>query len=1118
MFNIKRMTALLMSAILMGSTVCVPAMAAEVTGEEQVVLQEEGTKQEEDLETDSTADSETEGETTELPEDLESGEKTANAAENVTREAAEPGEQDDKPENAAEDVTTSAAEPEEPGAAEAAEGKQPEIASTDIQESSGAGNTEIIAGTNAAVQEDKYLPIVIVDGVTDGTSDVAYGASATWDAEKLSILQIFDTDVSTASDGCMMMGLPGEYIGDQQAILDRINAIRREACEQNIINPETGRPLTDADYVPLKWSHELEEIARIRAAETSMTADHIRTNGGSWQSVDSEYIYVGECVAWNYDSSATAGIDQWYNEKENWMNGDENGSGHYTTLIRPSMRYVGGATFYSLCTAYPNTTLVEFYTMYDGDDLDETFVGQVGECVQKLEVNEGNIQGDPYIKGTLSAVKGDVRPLFLMTDATYSGFFTANTKELLFVDDVNWSSSNSGIASVSSDGNVTAKECGSATITAQAENGASASAEFTVEHVLQKVPAVEATCTEAGNIEYWSCENCGKLFRDSGCTQEISQAETVVAAGHDLSKTEAKAATCTAAGNIEYWKCSKCGKYFSDEGITEIEETSTVVPAKPHTLTHVDAKAATCTAAGNIEYWKCSECGKYFSDEGTTEIEETATVVPVKPHTLTHVEAKAATCTAAGNIEYWKCSECGKYFSDEGTTEIEETATVVPVPPHTLTHVEAKEATCTEAGNNEYWTCSECEKIFSDESGETEIGQEEIVVAAKGHSWSSWTVTKKATCTENGSREKVCENCGDKITETINATGHKWNEDYTTDKEATCTEAGSESIHCSVCDAINDTTVREIPKKDHEYGEWKVTKEATCEETGSREKVCKNCGDKITEVIKAKGHVWETEYTVDKEATCKDEGYESIHCSVCGEKNKSTVREIPKTDHTYGDWVVTKEATRTEAGSREKVCSACGDKITEVIPRISGTWRKDSKGWWYQWSDTTYPKSTFETIDGKTYYFNASGYMVTGWQAVDGKWYYFNSSGARLTGWQQIGGKWYYLAPWDKGAMVTGWQKLDGKWYFFNSSGAMVTGWQKLSGHWYYFNGSGAMVTGWQKISGTWYYFNANGVMLTNWQKLDGKWYYFNSSGAMVTGWQKLGGTWYYFTASGALQ
>lgn len=573
MFNIKRMTVLLMSAILMGATVCVPAMAAE----------------------------------------------------NVTGEA--------------------------------------------------------------AVPEDKDLPIVIVDGVTDGVSNGAYGASA-WDAEKLSILQKFGTDVSTASDGCMMMGLPGEYIGDQRAILDRINAIRKEACEQNIINPETGMPLTDADYVPLKWSHELEEIARIRAAETSMTADHIRTNGRSWQSVESEYTYVGECVAWNYDSSATAGIDQWYNEKENWMNGDENGSGHYTTLIRPSMRYVGGATFYSPCTEYPNTTLVEFYTMYDGDDLDETFSGIVGECVQILEVNEGNIQGDPYIEGTLSAVKGDDRPLFLMTDATYSGFFTANTKGLLFLDDVNWSSSNSEIASVSSDGNVTARKCGSVTITAQAENGASASAEFTVKHVLQKVPAVEATCTEAGNIEYWSCENCGKFFRDSEGTQEISQEETVV--------------------------------------------------------------------------------------------------------------------------------------------------------------------------------------------------------AAKGHSWSSWTVTEEPTCTRDGKRERICANCGCKETETISAPGHKWDEEYTVGKEATCTEEGYEAIFCSVCHIFDESTYHVIPKKEHAFGEWEVTQEPNCTKEGSQERTCANCGFKETEIIPAKGHVWDDVYTVDLEATCVDEGYESIHCTICDVSNPDT--------------------------------------------------------------------------------------------------------------------------------------------------------------------------------------------------------------------------------------
>ena len=190
MLSMKRITALFLSALLMGSTVCTSAMAAEVNCEEQVALQEEGAKQEEV--------SDSEAETPQSSENLETEEQTDNAAENVTTEAAE---QDVEPENAAENVTTEVAEPEEPGAAEAAEGKQPEIASTDIQESSGAGNTEIIAGTDAAVQEDKYLPIVIVDGVTDGTSDVAYGASATWDAEKLETLQKFDTDVSTASDG-----------------------------------------------------------------------------------------------------------------------------------------------------------------------------------------------------------------------------------------------------------------------------------------------------------------------------------------------------------------------------------------------------------------------------------------------------------------------------------------------------------------------------------------------------------------------------------------------------------------------------------------------------------------------------------------------------------------------------------------------------------------------------------------------------------------------------------------------------------------------------------------------------------------------------------------------------
>ena len=146
-----------------------------------------------------------------------------------------------------------------------------------------------------------------------------YNAPAAWDAEELASLPVLETDVAKASDGCILLGLPGEYIAAQQAVLDRINEIRKEACEEGVINPETNKPLTPDDYVPLKWSHELEKVARIRAAESSMTGYHERTNGGSWQSVKSESTYVGECIAWNYSSSATAGIEQWYGEKKYWL-------------------------------------------------------------------------------------------------------------------------------------------------------------------------------------------------------------------------------------------------------------------------------------------------------------------------------------------------------------------------------------------------------------------------------------------------------------------------------------------------------------------------------------------------------------------------------------------------------------------------------------------------------------------------------------------------------------------------------------------------------------------------------------------------------------------------------
>ena len=338
---------------------------------------------------------------------------------------------------------------------------------------------------------------------------------------------------------------------------------------------------------------------------------------------------------------------------------------------------------------------------------------------------------------------------------------------------------------------------------------------------------------------------------------------------------------------------------------------------------------------------------------------------------------------------------------------------------------------------------------------------------------------------------------------------HVWSTEFIIDKEPTCTEDGSKSKHCTIC---GDMITEVLPATGHNYSDWTVTKERTCTEDGRREQVCANCGDVITEIIPATGHNY-SEWVVTKEKTCAEDGSREQICANCGD----VITEVlPATGHNYSDWVVTRKATGTATGIREKTCSNCGDVITEEIPVLGGSWKKNSTGWWYQWTDNSYPAGMFLNIGGKTYYFNASGYMVTGWQYISGKWYYFDGSGAMLTGWQYIGGKWYYMNS--SGVMQTGWQYIGGKWYYMNSSGAMQTGWQKIGGKWYYMNGSGAMQTGWQYIGGKWYYMNGSGAMVTGWLYLGGKWYYMNSSGAMVTGQQRIDGTLYYFDASGVMR
>ena len=90
------------------------------------------------------------------------------------------------------------------------------------------------------------------------------------------------------------------------------------------------------------------------------------------------------------------------------------------------------------------------------------------------------------------------------------------------------------------------------------------------------IETVEPTCTEHGYTTH-KCSLCNsivKVYKDD------------VLKPHKLTHHEAKAATCTEAGNIEYWQCSVCNKLFSDEATTKefTDVAILVIPAKGHTF------------------------------------------------------------------------------------------------------------------------------------------------------------------------------------------------------------------------------------------------------------------------------------------------------------------------------------------------------------------------------------------------------------------------------------------------------------------------------------------------------------------------------------------------------
>ena len=201
------------------------------------------------------------------------------------------------------------------------------------------------------------------------------------------------------------------------------------------------------------------------------------------------------------------------------------------------------------------------------------------------------------------------------------------------------------------------------------------------------------------------------------------------------------------------------------------------------------------------------------------------------------------------------------------------------------------------------------------------------------HSYGSWTITRRATCTDDGYMYRRCDLCDKAEGKNIPATDHSFSDKWTITKEATCKESGERKHLCTSCGEPDVSTVESTGLIAHiSDEEWIIATEPTCSETGLRFKTCLVCNEKCeAEEISTIAHEYTENWVVAQKATCQQEKIEYRSCANCDEKE---FRYEDKTEH---DYVATdvKDSTYQEEGYVTYFCSYCEDSYTDIIPMLT---------------------------------------------------------------------------------------------------------------------------------------------------------------------------------------
>lgn len=228
----------------------------------------------------------------------------------------------------------------------------------------------------------------------------------------------------------------------------------------------------------------------------------------------------------------------------------------------------------------------------------------------------------------------------------------------------------------------------------------------------------------------------------------------------------------------------------------------------------VDTIEATCTEPG-LYNEVCEICGKILKSDLVRE---------PSGHHFTKATFKD------GKISILQCERCD--YTESFTPVIDESKCIHPEDSkYCYNYVET---TCTKDGYTGDIICNDCGKTIK-------MGKAE---KATGHDWTDGDYVRP-TCTEDGSVEYFCENCGETKTEVVKAPGHIYGQYYVL-KKPTCTTEGEEAAGCENCVEIN---TRIIPATGHVWNEGEITVAPTTSSEGVKTFTCTTCGETKTESV-----------------------------------------------------------------------------------------------------------------------------------------------------------------------------------------------------------------------------------------------------------------------------